>query len=443
MLSLVSILALAAFAVGEVVQHVTPVVDGIRHVWDTLSGAPLDMHTLGPVLGATVTISQGVGDVRPIPRQFLTGQRPNISDLDRTKTLINKSPQAYDIWTMAITATSTGTVYTWTLNGVVQTYTQLAGDTTSTILAASIAAYINQQPLTRGQVAATAATGTVTLTSTYPGLALTITESDANIGAPSHSTTAAGASLVSFGKAVCKTGWSADVQPAQYGAAAATALFTAQIATVDIVYGAADVYTVGITFQGVTVEVNVAANTDSATTATDIATALNAIMPANTVDITRASAKLSLTSEIVGEEFSVYVGSKSGTATRTVLTLTVGPSGLTSFNRAFAGVSVYSQEEQSSPVTGTGIGGSTGGYPANSGMICLNRGQIAVDTTQTILDGDPVYVELGATNNAQFFNTSGTTRALVSGAKWVRGFFSNTPAAADNVGVIELNVPFA
>lgn len=386
-----------------------------------------------------MTISQGALDVRNTPRQALVGQLALNSELSELITLINKDPQLVQISTITV---DTGTnSYTYkvsiALAGAPAIEVTYAADssTSTTEVAVGLAAAINAHPVLRGQLAATSATNVVTITGLYPGLAFVTTETDTGAKCTISDTVqvAAAAASVAFGVAVMSQGYdTASID--EYGCLAASAKLTAQVETLGITYASGEVHYVSIEMiGGEKYQVAVASDTNHDTTATAIAAAINALMPANTVVAAAGTALVTLTGEVAGWGFKVGVGGKIGTAINTsVVHTTAGR--LTDITRALAGVSVYSADEEV-----TTVGGTASSYPANRGMRVLKKGQIWVATSQTIAKDDPVYVELGASNTGKFYNTSSSTRAPLpaSIARWER---PSLAASGDSIAVLALNL---
>jgi hypothetical protein len=231
-----------------------------------------------------MTISQRADQVLGQAKQGVAGQKVYTSHLDRSDTLLNSSPQAVQVSTATVTGATNDKAYILTINGIDVTFTSDASATLQEI-ANGLADAVNAEPLVRGQVSAVSDNvDTVTLTGLTPGLAFTLTEADAEL-TTALVTAAASAAAVPFARAVIDQGFAANGID-RLGALAAAVLFTAQVATISVVFGALDEYRVRVRDADsgdLLAEVLVAANTDSATTASDIATALNAALPANSV----------------------------------------------------------------------------------------------------------------------------------------------------------------
>lgn len=391
------------------------------------------------------TFGQQASDVRAVQLPFVPGQVVSTSYLSRLRDLINANPQATDIWTLTITGgTTAGSSVIATIAGQVITYTSQPGDTSTTILATSFAAFINGNPIVRGVAAATStgASAVVTITGIQPGQAFTVT-AGTNTGSATHTQTAASAALVPYGVAVAYIPGSSTIDgPAQYCGLMTDSLFTAQVATVTVVYAANQEYTVTIGLNGKVVSAVALANTDSATTATDLATAINTAMDAaftagkSVVAAATSGGALTLTAEVLGFEFTVATGVLQNPTSNIALAYTTGPSISTSAVQAFAGVSVFAVDQEL-----TTVGGSSAGYPGNAGLRALQFGHIGVANSDNVALGDKVYEELDHTsaNAGLLFNATGDTRVLLPGQYWERNA-GYAAQGADSYAVVSINV---
>lgn len=364
------------------------------------------------------TISARVSDVTLRRNQALLGQLAERSVLSRTRTLINSPAQAKQVTTLTMSGASNSTTYTITVNGVDISYTT-DSSTSTTELAAGLAAAVNAEPLVRGQVIATSASAVLTLTGANFGVAFTVTESESDIGTPSTTTAAASASAVGFGLAMIQTGYAADPAEAnQVGRVATNAAFSAQVDTWTITYVASARVGLSVTLSnGKTYEAHTVSATARADTMTALAAALNAILPANTVLAAGTATGVTLTAEVVGESFeSGFLISDEG-ATDPTGTLSSTKSASTSLALAFAGVSLRTYDVQATTVGDS----SSASYGANEGVLTLESGKVWVANSQGVSFGDPVYVELDSGGSfGRFYNTASSTRALLPSARWER-----------------------
>jgi hypothetical protein len=370
------------------------------------------------------------GDVRSQRLPGIVGMLVMASMLNELDTVINKSPQAKQVGEIVVDTAANDTDYTVTINGVDITITSDA-DGTKPEIAAALAAAINAEPLVRGQVEAESdGVDTVTLTGTFPGLAFTASDADANLTTTEEVTAAADAEAIPFGRLVCSTGYTDEGN--KHGFLAKSSLLTAQVDSMVVTYAAGEIYSVGIDIDGETYWVHVAADTDTDTTGAAIVAAINAIMPANTVlaAYTAGSDTITLTAEVAGKAFETKRGLKSGTIAR--LTLVHTTSGVaTDVTKAAAGVSLHTYDEE------IPAGETEASYPANAGLKVCRKGLIWVENSESPSVGDPVYVELAAgANSGKFYKTSSATRVLLPNARWERAAGLST----DNLAQLKFEI---
>ena len=355
---------------------------------------------------AANTFSQGAQDVRKVQLPGLPGQLAMSSYLARYRDFTNSNPQAKQVSTGTVTGgTGSGNSVIITVAGITKTYTTTSSDTTTTIIAGHLRDLLNADPILGGIMVATAASNVVYLTGFPAGAAFSVA-SGTNCTAAT-TTTAASASPIGFGLAVARTtetttslGSLGAGQPASFAALMTDSLFTAQVSTLTFTYAASSVYDVTITILGVPYTFSVTGDTNDNTTAGDMATAITNFLPTGIASAAAVNNVVTITAT-VGWEFSL-----AATASLTgnvVIANSVAASIATSAERAFAGVSMWTQNEEL-----TTIGGTVAQYPANAGFKALQYGQIWVTSTQTVAYGDSVWVELDHTSAAagQFYNSS-------------------------------------
>ena len=362
------------------------------------------------------TISIQAHEVYGRPRQPAAGKRASNNLHDASRTVIASDGQAKQVGSIVVDTAADNTTYTWTLNGIVQTYISGTGASVSSI-ASGIAAVIDADPRVRGQVSPSASSATVTLTSVIEGLAFTLSDSDGNLTTTESSTANASANTVAFGVLVMALSMEDGVYT---GGTAKSSGLTAQVDTLTVTYAAGERYTVSIEIEGQTYQVSVDADTDLATTRAAIAAAINGIMPANTVLADGSSGSVvTLTAEVAGKAFVTGYGSKTG-GNLTLANTTGGPA--TDIARAAAGVALYRADLEAQT-----IGGDDALYQANDAVECLYRGEVWVASSESISPGDDVYVELGSSNSGQFYKSASSTRVRLprSMAQWVRDGDSN------------------
>ena len=379
-----------------------------------------------------LSVSQRATDVRSRRPQSKIGQLALSAMNDVIKTVINENPQADQVSTFTITGATNSKVYTVTVNDVEISYT---ADGTATIaeITDGLAAAINVEPRVYGQVSAESdGVDDITLTGSYPGLAFTISDSDAQID--NASITAAGtADSVPFGRGVICTSYQTD-EANQLGILVASTVLADQVDTLTIVYAAAEVYYLSILVDGATYDFGVVASVDTAGTCTAIAAAINAQMPASTVIADGSSGTtVVLTAEVAGKAFSVTSGTKSGTASRLVLVHTTATLA-TDISKCLAGVSLYTTDESNLTVAGDDVV-----YPANAGVIIVSRGQVWVSNSESPSYGDDVYIGTGTSEKGMFYKSAGTNRILLpqSKATWIR---SARSSSGDDLAVLQVNI---
>lgn len=379
-------------------------------------------------------ISQRANDVRARRPQAKIGALAASQMSDIVRTLVNENPQAVQISEIAVNDHTDSHEYVVVIDGVEVSYTSDASATVAEI-ANGLAAAVEVEPRVRGQVTAESdGVDTVTLTGLTYGMSFDVSTEDATGDlAITTPTSASEAEAVAFGLGVISTGMVTD-EAYQTGILVSSSQLTAQVDTLTIVYAAAEVYYVTITVDGQTYQFGVVADTDTATTCTAIAAAINAQMPANTVIASGVSGTtVTLTAEVAGKAFVTSVGTKSGTASRNSLAHTTA--GLTTdVARAFAGVSLYTTDESNVTVAGDDVV-----YPANAGMMVVARGDVWVECSESPNYGDPVYIGTGTSEKGMFFASSSSTRILLPKDKvfWLRAARAD---ANDNIAVLRLNL---
>jgi hypothetical protein len=377
-----------------------------------------------------MTISSRASDIRSRRPQAKIGQLAESSHHDRVRTVINSDPQAAQVSTVLVATAANSFEYIVTINGVEVSYTS---DATATKLeiAEGLRAAINVEPLVRGQVEAEDdGVDTVTITGLYPGVSFTITDNTANL-TTSTTTTAAEADSVAFGRLVVSGGYQSG-EANELGILAASGAFVAMVDTLTVAFAAGERYLIDIEIEGERYKFAVDADTDTATTQAAIVAAINARMPANSVLAAGASPSVTLTAEVAGKAFVTSVGTESATVANLSLAHTTSGDD-TDINALAIGVSVYTTDEANVTVEGNDVV-----YPANAGVLILDRGLIWVESEETVSRGDAVYVELGVSADyGKFFAASSSTRVLLSGAKWERDARSSS---GDSLAVLKIDL---
>lgn len=376
----------------------------------------------------------GVTDVRrAIPAGYI-GDLSEMTPNDRQVSVVNSSGQVAQVTTIAIPASpDNSTAYAVTVNGIAATYTT-DGSATQAELGAGLQSAINVSPGIRGQMSASYAGGTLTLTATYPGITNTVSTSGGvsggAIGAATTATSATSAAVIPFGVAVVSTGLVSGSERIA-GTAPKTSSFTAQVMSFAITYAASGSYQATMSINGATyTTAPVAATTDDATTAAAIATAINAIMPTETILASNSTGTLILTAEVEGAEFEAFATVSGAANARATKTYTTGPSIATSLAKAFVGVSA-----RDNSVEAVTFGGDDPSYPNGAAMTVHARGAVRVsDRGLTIAMGDPVYVSVGSATPGYLYNAAGTDRVWLppSLAVW------HAQTAADSIATVRV-----
>lgn len=378
------------------------------------------------------TISQQATDVRSAPREGRIGMQVQSGPNDSKGYAINDSPATPQLSTVTVSGATAGKTYPVVVNNTTCSYTASGSPDTAEV-AEGLAAAINAEPLVRGAVIAAWTSGaTFTITALIPGTAFTATEDDAQLSIAA-TTANADAAAIEFGRAVIRTGEAAGGE-LKCGTAA-SALLTAQVDTLTTPYVASVEYTVAVSYRGQDYQVLSTADTDQDTTITNLAAALNAVLPANSVAVTDNDSgsddatALIFTAEIAGEEFSVSYGTSDDGASHPAMALSSTKSTSTSFVKSMLGTSLYSNDPAAT------VGGATGQYAARAGVRFLEKGQIWVESDQAVSYGEDVYVELGSgSDTGKFFNTASSTRVLLPSARWIK----DGSVAGDSIAAIEL-----
>lgn len=368
-----------------------------------------------------MTISQITArSIRPVAQ---AGHQSEVNSNDRTDWAINSVPQTKQVTTITVGGSpGSAQEYTITINGVDVVTTAPTGSPTTGDVAIAMAAAINAEPLVRGAVSAVRSSATVVVTSTVPGLAFTLTESETDLSLAS-TTANDEADAIPMGRLVVSTSVDSDDGIEKLCSLPTTSAVSAQVDSYVLTYDAAVNIIVSINVLGEQYEASHTMATDVDTSGAAIVAALNAILPAESVVATYLSASdtMVLTAEIEGLSFvsSVTFGPGRDTGAA-VKTSTAGKP--TDLSLAAAGVSILCYDEEVTTAGGTAIS-----YPANAGVKYLVKGKIWVTSTESISKGDRVYVELAT---GLFFKSSGTDRVLlpVNKAVWCRSVSADSLA---------------
>lgn len=374
-------------------------------------------------------------------RPGVPGMPVDLSSQHDTDVLINSDPQAAEVYTLVIDTATDDEDYGVDLTDPVAVSVSIDSGTGSSVgsIATALAAAWNASPQARAMAEATVVTDTITFTGVFPGVAFTMAE-DENAAKMTLTNTAnaAEADTVPFGRAMISTSYQAGY-PDPLGVIAKSTSLTAQVDTYLLTYDAAVDVSVTVTVDGIDYTATILQATDLDTSGTALAAELEAILNAASVPVTATwdTDTLTLTSDLAGLPFSSSIawgaGRDTGAATKTTNSTT--PS--TDFNQVFAGISLWTYDEQQLSLTT-----EAAEYSANSGVEVMRRGDVWVENTQTLIAHTAVYVELDGTGDdaGKFYNDSSATRVRVDPAylSWLRSDASDSDA---DVAALRIQLP--
>ena len=378
-----------------------------------------------------MTISQGAVDVRTSILPYVLGMCLR-APLDERVSVVNSLPQTKCTATVVIATASNDETYGVSItdhNGNVVAATYDADSSTGKDeIADGLADALNELPHT-GYDIESDGVDTITLTATQAGddYDFSISETDNAAKMTTTVTGATDAGDVAIGVGVLFTSQGDDGE--YLGATVEDDHLTKQVDTITVDYAAKEEYTVTIEVDGESYSIGpIVADTDDSTTQAAIVTAINAMMPANTVLAAGSSPDITLTAEVAGKAFKTSVGLASGTIARLALVHTTAPI-TADINKVFLGVSENAYDVEIPQ------GSTDGKYPAGTGVRVLKKGKIVVSAhTETIAVGDPVYIETASgSTKGHFYKASGATRILLPStrAKWAE-------ASANGLVLLEL-----
>lgn len=363
----------------------------------------------------------------------------------RTITGINQSPQAKQVTTQTVpSSVDATTAYTVTVNGVTASFTTGAA-TTQDQLGAGLEAALLAKAGVRSVAIASYNSGTnvLTLTGVYPGVSFTVTNNAASttndLGTPTTSTSAASAAVVEFGLAVATDGYVTDEGNLKVFVPT-TASFSAQVITATFAGNTGSYYSGTVHVNGKAYSWGgVVWTSDLDTTCGLIATAINTVLPAETViaaSVGSSSGQVTLTAEVEGAEFEAEAHAMGHADAEATLAYTTGPSISTSLKRALAGISIRRLDVENQTVDG-----DDPAYGANEGVEAVTRGDIIVerDTSETWAINDEVYVSLASATKGQFYNSAGTDRVWIPSSV-LRIRRQEPSTSTDGIGIVGINL---
>lgn len=379
---------------------------------------------------------QPASAVRNLALQGFIGQ-PQRGPNFMSQTVVNESPQARQVTTIAVPASpDNSTLYTVTIGGVASTFTTDASATQAE-LGAGLLAAIRANAGANRQMSSAYAGGTLTLTGVWPGAVTVVTRAGGSgggvLGAPTNSTSAAAADSVGFGLAVVRKAGN-DLRK---GFVATVANFTAQVISLTFTGNTASYYTGSVTVNGrLYVWGGVVWTTNLDTTCGLIADAINAVLPVETViaaSVGSAGGVVTLTAEVEGAEFDAEARATGHADAEATKAYTTGPSTATSFARAFLGLSVRRTD-----VEDTTVAGDTAAYQPNEGVEVMTQGFMWVerDTAETWAAGEGIFVSLASATKGRLYNAAGTDRVWMPRTKLLIDR-SESSTTSDGLGYVQ------
>lgn len=339
---------------------------------------------------------------------------------------------ARNIWTNTITANTADTAFSITIrdqvtNALLATVSGTSGSSTSTaaLFAADIVTAWKDDEDASGLFTISRSSAALTVTARAAGKAYTVASATSGVTSWTENTTEGNPSGIRPGRVIFQSG---SVMGQANVAAAAKGQFTAQVKTFTVAGATGDSYTPVIVINGQKyVGDAVEFNTDAATTATDLATEVNAIMPAETVIATTSTADLILTAEVEGAEFEAWI--ISAVSGEIAGVYTTGPSAATSLRRASPAVALY---QPGLPELTLNQG--DGGYRAYDSVPRRYQGRVALYISGTPTIGQALYVGVGSGDEGNLYTTLSTDRIY---AGWLR-VVAAPDDVSDGVYVCEL-----
>lgn len=316
----------------------------------------------------------------------------------RVITAINSKPQTKQVDTITIDDVGVeGATRSVVINGVTISWVVPA---TPTVGAEAIlaAAAINAEPLVNGQIIAEAAAAVVTLTARTPGIGWTVNGVGTDMTL-ANVTSSARAESVPFGRLIVSDGQSAaydQVEGQLRGMLAKASFFTPQVDQLALTFDDGVLWTVTVTVDGQPYSATITQGTSANASVALMVTALNAVLPPNTVLASGAASPLVLTSELAGQAFESSWSFGTGADTAAVVK-TSNAGAATDVNRAAIGVSLATGSVERTDPTGPGQDdGGAAVYPPNYAMnVNQGRTDVLLENIDALIN-DRVYVRLAA-----------------------------------------------
>lgn len=365
----------------------------------------------------------------------------------RSLTLFNKAPQAVQVTTMAVSTYTDAATYTFTITVGGQTvtieYVATTADADTTGVAEALVALVNATGDLRGFLSASNSTNTITFTGTSPSISFVVAESDAKLGTPSTTTTAATANPVAFARAMVDQGHVSEGN-ARAGHVPTQASFTKQVISFTFATAASAFFSGTFTINGKTIQWGpVDHNTDLDTTCGDIATAMETALNAAGAGYTAIAASVgsaggvvTVTADVAGAEFEASAWASGAAAAAAAKAYTTGPSVATSLRRALGGLS-----ERSTEVENQTRGGDDPAYPANHGVRVMAAGHMVVSTSgDSPSFGGEVWVDLTDSSSARgTLRTAGAANRVWLPPEIMRWDRDEPSDQSNNVGLVAVN----
>ena len=361
-----------------------------------------------------------MGDVNPVAGAIFGAA----SNQDETAMQVGGS--AAQLTTVAVSSSSDDTTYTLSIGEdagsliTVTFTTPSSGNTTSTI-ATGLANAINAKVGVSNLVFASTSTNTINITGRQKGAGATFTvsESDANLGTPSTTTSAGDATAIPFGVMVERSSATKAVGTAAIGSAVGSGTYTAQVSTItaeggDITLATGDVLYATITgdLDGTGVKsysAQATFRTNAATTLTAFVAALNGVLPANSVIAAVDTNNITFTAEVAGLSFSVSASFDDAGGTPGSFTVAATTANAIPFGGGVA-LKSHTIEQNASGVSEYGMGDTFSGLTEGKCYVLLDSGI-------TVAEGDACFVRV----------TAGATEQV--------GAFSNVSDSGDNLPI--------
>lgn len=348
----------------------------------------------------------------------------------RIGTYVNSSAQAQQVGTIVFSGHAESKVVA--IDGV-NIDAGTAGSTA--LMTDAMAAAINAEPRVSGKVSATSdGATTVTVTARWPGVSFTLTEvtdQDNEMTVTQAATANATASTVAFGRGLIGDG-TADTVQTKKARLAATGGLAAKVVHATPAVQAENVtetFILSVTVEGVTYygTFPVASATTVQAIVEGMVLSLNQNLPASTVVATEDNAKVILTAEIAGLDFSVGAGDDDGAAS--LWTIAVSAGGPTyNIDQAFRGVALATIAQNIAD-------DETASYAANSAMEVIEEGPVLVTVEEAVVAGGQAYLGVGSGHEGKWRTTKSGANYLplpLSRAHW------ETAASAAGLAVLML-----